>query len=352
MKDKLWFNGKRDERMESLAKRVAYRDSDAEAKMAKLKMAGIHIGEYRAIAEFENGIKIMEYSHDGLVDSDKDWTITPCEYELELEEDEIIQKTDKTYRVYGAGDKLERKNFRLATKYPYGLFELVRDMPYYDAGYMHLQLEDTGFRMYNPSHHNALFISDEGKILVDESDLHYERGFAQFPLNPDWYYDSIKRIRQPLIDHIIKHGPETEMIGNRAEKTYSKMDYSDIGYVYTYINCINNRNNKYQLMTMGYKRDVAFVLFDLETGEVLHTRNGVNLIYTRYGIGLPADDKLIFFSKYRDKLFEYKTDTSIFEYVRHNWERYGNYLERLSQISLKISNLEKEINNHKLLEAV
>lgn len=303
------FGGKRNPSMDLAAKLIASSESDIitdtiQKQLDKLRMADIYIDEYEVTKVFENGTKIIAFNPDGLVDEKEDW---------------YPYLDERTFRVYlGNGYSQEERervfgmNFRICAKRPYGLYELIRKIPrYYEQG------------IIASTPHQVLFIREDGTILLDETD-----NVPKSKHTRDWYYDTMKRIRQPIIEHVIKSGPELEMVGPKCNKVYSEDDYSFTDKAhFTCITCLNSRNGKYQLMRMGDGESLAFVVFNLETGECLASENGVTAIYNGEILGLPVQDGILCLNMTKSTLYKLELNTKGIEYIRKDDISISEYKE-------------------------
>ena len=325
MHDKFWFNYKRDERMERVAKLLSQDDEAMIRKMVKLKMAGIRIADYNKVVELSNGAVIMDFDYDGLVDRDEDWR-------------PIEASKNRVYRIYGIGTELESINYRHCTRYAYGLFELLRNHSLLESE----PLIDTGF-------HECLVVDIDGNIVLNTVDMYKELKEKGFQVQDRYFYElsleSMAYARKSILDHVIKHGPEKSMIGYGSIQMYGDEAYAeDADGDLTYITCLNNRNNTYQLMRMGFCESTSFVLFDLKTEEAVLVGNDVITVNTKYGIGLPADGYVYLFSPERDGIIKYKTNTSFMNRIRSEKLDRVEYNDMLRKQCTDISELRIKIN--------
>lgn len=347
------FNGERNQSMDLVAKLIAQKECSKcqdkekiDAQLDKLRMADAYIESYqhKKVAELANGAIIMCFNADGLVDNEKDWEVYYREY-----------YHDKTFRVYGLGEYLENKNFRVCARQCYGLFELIRDVPYFDSYDIKTRMVNGEEKAFNMASHRVLILDENGNIVVNEVNENTENRL-QFSLNKDWYYDSMKRMRQPIIDHVIEHGPEPKMVGIFERELYSPQDYSeDDERRYTYMNCMNSLNDKYQLMRMGNGEATAFVLFDIQNKKCLASGNGVSLINGGNFLGLPVDDSVIVFSREMQNIYKYKMDTAfLMEYIRKEGKSPTQYQQMLKEkqdkIRLSVQEIRSQMTGYKLKE--
>ena len=294
----LGYSTKRDPNMEFVAKLLAQADDKSQSQLAKLRMAGIYIEDWEVLKEFENGLKIMAFDSEGLTDI----------------EEGFIRPKERVYRVYGSEEpEIEHKNFRIVAKCPYGLYEIIRDIPLYwsDA----VRKDDAGNDV-NTCQHRVMFISEDGNIILNEA--MYDCSEGQFATNKDWYYDAMKRMREPIIEHIIKHGPDYEMVSeatNRKRLSHDDYDWHNTS-MYTYLECENI--GKYQVVYMGKRNLCSFVLFDLETGKCLSSGNCKRIFEIGYRLCLPDSEdntKVICLDRQTGVLTRIGFDTSVFDCI-------------------------------------
>ena len=266
LEHKPWFNGKRDERMEKAAKLLAQNDENTMKIFNKLKMACGPIGEYRTIVEFPNGVKIMEFYFDGLIDTEVDWELGYLDY---LDTDEELLP-DKVYRVYGVSEELWRKNFMTCVKTDYGLYELTRELSIYmEDDFTYLNEDDGPLR--NSCTHPVLIIGKNGEVVLDKSDTTFELydtpAGCQFSTDYNWYRDAMIEMHTPIIEYIRKNGPEYDLENNKYTEISAISNRAVIGDRYTHIDC-KNIDSECQLIHIGIYEDVySFIMLDLKTGK-------------------------------------------------------------------------------------
>ena len=330
------FNGKVDPRMNLAASIIAEGINErTQAQLDKLKMADIFIDDWEVLHEFANGCKIMAFGSDGLVDEEEDWSMY-----FDFEFGEYIEKTYRFYQPKTESNRqpteLFYKNFQVCAKRPYGLFEMIRNTLYYDRAYLTPSVSSLTSVYNRAFEYNPLFISEDGTIVLDESDK------KESINSEDCYYDTIKRIRQKIIDHVIKHGPEETLIGNKCFSSYSSEDYSFKERVqFACITCLNSANNRYQLMRMGEGEITSFVLFDLETKKCIASGNCVTEIRSGKLLGLPVQDGIICLNMKSSKLYKLEFDVSGLGYIR----RYNVTFKEFKELRRKKQELIEEIKD-------
>lgn len=308
-----------------------------QAQLEKLKMAGVYLDKYEVIKAFENGVKIVAFNSDGLIDK----------------EEALLSKTTNTvYRVYGADNTsnkqeevLSNKNFRIVAKCPYGLFELIRSIPMYSYGAIQSQYDGTEI---NICEHRVLFIREDGTVILNEA-MHNPK--EQFSTNRDWYYKSMKRMREPILSHIIEHGPERNKVGYYSRELISDKDYEyGDSSKYTFIRCENTENGKYQIAYMGSDDTFSFVLFDLKTGKCISTGNCVQTHYAGWILLLPDSKdskKVICLNRKTGELYRLWHDTSIFDYISKEYypveqeQMRVQRQEKILSLKEKVANVER-----------
>lgn len=231
----------------------------------KANMLGIHA---KSVFEANNGLKIIEFDADGLVDIEQDWLIN--------------RETNTTCRIYGVpkGTKnkelIENINYKSLIKMPFGLYALYRETNkgLYSDG-LYRKSKDKNGKYYLDITHRVVIFDSKGNIITHSISEESELG-KQFGDDPSDFFKGMNKLRQPILDYIVKHGPHRgkeendELSGAYPLASGASFDYTDI-------NVDVSKGGRYQLATMGrFSCAGAFALFDLvENKCVAHCNNTV-----------------------------------------------------------------------------
>lgn len=240
------YNGKANQEIIDKANRIS------KMSLEKIKMLDIEV-----IFEASNGVRVLRFPADGLVDEDRDWKFI----DIESVDSEIY-----TYRISGLPEEVEDKeyiesiNFRACVEYPYELFELTRTsecLDVTDEKYEIVGNNITGRGLgFN---YEAIIINRDGDIIVNT--LLKDRNEIQFKNTRD-YFEKIGQAREKLAKQIMKQGPCENVVSKNKEYgyTYNKDELCYIDVV---------EFGEYQIALMGSGIESTFVLFDKANSECI-----------------------------------------------------------------------------------